>query len=130
MIGIVLVVISQLAECTVVHILWMIYIFRHQQIQRHFAILVGVVSLGHRVEDYVLLLIVGEMHEVLVVHRQQLHLLLILFANSMNTKKTIVISLICIFVIVLLGMLMVYRLNYNKQDDTIISENVTAKVQS
>ena len=81
-------------------------------------------------EDYVLLLIVGEMHEVLVVHRQQLHLLLILFANSMNTKKTIVISLICIFVIVLLGMLMVYRLNYNKQDDTIISENVTAKVQS
>ena len=70
------------------------------------------------------------MHEVLVAHRQRLHLLLILFVNSMNTKKTIVISLICIFVIVLLGMLMVYRLNYNKQDGTIISENVTAKVQS
>ena len=79
-------------------------------------------------EDYVLLLIVGEMHEVLVVHRQQLHLLLILFANSMNTKNITIIGLISVFV--LFGVFMIYRLNYNQHDGAIISENVTARVQS
>lgn len=69
------------------------------------------------------------MHEVLVAHRQRLHLLLILI-NSMNTKKITVISLICIFVIVLLGMFMVYRQTYYQRDSVTIPENVIAKVHS
>ncbi len=66
---------------------------------------------------------------MLVAHRQRLHLLLILI-NSMNTKKITVISLICIFVIVLLGMFMVYRQTYYQRDSVTIPENVIAKVHS
>ncbi len=68
------------------------------------------------------------MHEVLVVHRQLLHLLLILSTNSMNTKNITIIGLISVFV--LFGVFMIYRLNYNQHDGAIISENVTARVQS
>ncbi|MFO0764400.1 MAG: hypothetical protein U0518_06165 [Candidatus Gracilibacteria bacterium] len=48
----------------------------------------------------------------------------------MNTKKITVISLICIFVIVLLGMFMVYRQTYYQRDSVTISENIPAKVHS